>query len=270
MRKTLVASIFCFVVAQGAALGQWDCGTAVPIDLPHEQGWLETMGPDSLGYWQHFTLDRPAVVEITGTPCSAPGSASLGLWSECVEGTPGGLIGQYRTPVFDLGLPAAAEIALNPGVYFLEFKTFCVLDWDTWFWGTLAVRARDTIDIDVLSRINPRSRGVVPVAILGSETLDVSDIDVTTLRFGPGEAMPKHDLTDPWTLNEHSRDLNLDGVPDLVAHFPVAETGIACASDSVWLTAETSVGQLISGTDLVRTVGCRVDRCNRKSTKTVK
>jgi len=207
---------------------------------------------------------------MKGTPCSAPGTARVSLWSGCVAGTPEDLIGRYETPVFDLGGPALGEVALGPGEYILEFKTFCVLDWDTWFWGSLEVRAHDTVDIEVSSRVNPRSRGVVPVAILGSENLDASDIDVTTLRFGPGEAAIKHDLTDPWTFNEHLRDMNLDGFSDLVVHFPVRETGIECAAGSAWLTAETRVGQSIAGMAVVRTVGCPVDRCSLKSTKTVK
>jgi hypothetical protein len=31
--------------------------------------------------------------------------------------------------------------------------------------------------------INPKSRGVIPVAILGSDTFEVADVDVTTLAF---------------------------------------------------------------------------------------
>jgi hypothetical protein len=261
--------LFCLLIAQSAALGQWNCGTAASIDIPHEQSWLETMGPESWGHWSRFSLARPAIVEITGTPCSAPGSARVGLWFACADGTPEGLVGRFETPVFDLGLAASAEIALDPGEYFLEFKTLCVLDWDTWFWGTLQVRSRDTIDVKVLSNINPRSRGVVPVAILGSETLDVSDIDVTTLRFGPGEASPKHDLTNPWTLNEHRRDLDLDGRLDLVAHFPVRDAGFACTGGAIrftaWATARLLDGEAIAGADIVRIVGCPVSRSFRRT-----
>jgi len=84
--------------------------------------------------------------------------------------------------------------------------------------------------------VNPSARGVVPVAILGSDTFDVSDIDVTTLVLGRNGASPDHDLADLFTYNDHLRDFNLDGYMDLVTHYRVSDTGIACGDTSATLS----------------------------------
>jgi hypothetical protein len=104
--------------------------------------------------------------------------------------------------------------------------------------------------------INTRMNFVISVALLGSENFDVADIDVTTLRFGPGEASPAHDLTDLFTYNNHLQDVNLDGFMDLMTHFPMQDTGIACGDESATLTGSLLSGYPIEGTDSVRTVGC--------------
>jgi hypothetical protein len=51
------------------------------------------------------------------------------------------------------------------------------------------------VDIDIrpkpkTNRINPFSRGAIPIAILGSAGFDVAEIDPATLRFGPQAAPP--------------------------------------------------------------------------------
>jgi len=84
--------------------------------------------------------------------------------------------------------------------------------------------------------INPYSRGVIPVAILGSDTFDVADVDVTKLAFGLDAASPAHNLTDSFTYNDHLQDVNLDGYTDLVTHYRTGETGIICGDMSATLT----------------------------------
>src|SRR5262245_11114123 len=74
---------------------------------------------------------------------------------------------------------------------------------------------RVTVDLkpgSVDNPVNPKSRGVVPVAILGSTDFDVSSIDPATVRFGVSgvEAAPVH---------SHLEDVNGDGLSDLVFHF---------------------------------------------------
>jgi hypothetical protein len=101
--------------------------------------------------------------------------------------------------------------------------------------------------------VNPRSRGVIPVAIIGSDTFDVAEIDVTTLAFGPGGAPIAH-------LNGHLQDVNYDGIMDLLLHFRTQDTGIVCGDESAILTGETLDGQPFEGSDSITTVGCRETR----------
>ena len=99
--------------------------------------------------------------------------------------------------------------------------------------------------------VNPKSKGVIPVAILGNSNLDVTIINVDSLRFGildPGPgAEPTH--------NGHYDDVNGDGYMDLVVHFRTQATGIAKGDTEACLTGETYDETPISDCDAIRTVG---------------
>ncbi len=115
------------------------------------------------------------------------------------------------------------------------------------------------VDIDIKpgsdpNSINTKSNGVVPVAILGSDTFDVNDVDVSTLAFGPAAAPPAHDLSDPLTLADHLQDVNMDGFTDLVSHYRQKETGLAFGDTEACLTANLTGGGSISGCDSVNVV----------------
>jgi len=99
--------------------------------------------------------------------------------------------------------------------------------------------------------INSKSKGTVPVAILGSDTFDVTDVDVTTLAFGPNGATPKHDLTDPLVYASHLEDVNLDGLIDLVSHYSQKDTGLASSDTEACITGATTGGTAIEGCDSV-------------------
>lgn len=98
---------------------------------------------------------------------------------------------------------------------------------------------------DDVSPINLKSQGVIPVAIMGSDVFDVNEIDRTTLRFGPGGAMPAHkDLG-------HLADLNGDGIDDLMTHYRTQEAGLSVGDTEACVTGATLGGESFEGCDAV-------------------
>jgi len=116
------------------------------------------------------------------------------------------------------------------------------------------------VDIDIKPGSYPNSinlkktNGVIPVAILGSATFDVTTIDVTTLSFGPGGASPAHDLIDPEVYADHLQDVNGDGLIDLVSHYVSSESSIMSGDISACLSGEYNGGLPFTGCDSVRTL----------------
>ena len=104
--------------------------------------------------------------------------------------------------------------------------------------------------------INPRSKGLIPVAILSTQTAsgEPIDFDATTVNpasvaFGPAGALEAH-------ARGHIEDVDGDGDQDLLLHFRTQSTGIACGDTAAGLTGTTFGGQAIAGSDSIVTPGC--------------
>jgi hypothetical protein len=106
------------------------------------------------------------------------------------------------------------------------------------------------VTIAAPASINPRSRGVIPVAIITTAAFDATTINPATARFGPAAATIAHS-------GGHIDDVDGDGDDDLQLHFSTPATGIACGDTEATLTATTFGGTPITATVPIRTVGCR-------------
>lgn len=109
------------------------------------------------------------------------------------------------------------------------------------------------VDIDIVpgsdsNSINPSRAGSLPVAIFGSGSFDVEEVDVATLAFGPSGASLEH------KRGPHFKDLNGDGFGDLLAHFRVEKTGVAHGDTFACITGEKLDTTPFKGCDTVRTI----------------
>jgi hypothetical protein len=84
----------------------------------------------------------------------------------------------------------------------------------------------------------------VRVALLSSYRFDPLQTNLDTIRFGPAAAT----VRSSWT-----RDVNVDGVADLVVTFATQQTGIECGYTSATLTGETYAAIRVSGSGALRT-----------------
>jgi hypothetical protein len=118
-----------------------------------------------------------------------------------------------------------------------------------------------TVALDVRPRtpenpINPKSNGVIPVAILSTNSFDANTVDPGSVRFGPSQALAQASV--------QLEDVNGDGQLDLLLHFRTQDSGIQCGDTSASLTGQTVNGVPIQGSDTIRTVGCKASAGKKK------
>lgn len=286
----LAFAVLCFLAGAGLTSGEISgstsddsaCDFAFPlVSIPH----------DSVGRFR-FTITEASIVVAEFPPDFFVVRCYWDPWpccGGCSWGWYGGSLAsgcsvawpppfpppppQLTGPFFDMRLQSETDTAqtdcLLPGTYYFESgvdswsrETCCagrsVSNVDTGF-QFYAVPCGIRLEI-IPNKIHPYIRGVIPVAILGGEDFSIVEIDVTTIRFGPGGATCRHDLTDEWTCSEHIEDVNLDGFMDLMTHYRVEDTGINCGDTSATLTGSRLDGTPFVGIDYFETVGCNSNR----------
>lgn len=113
------------------------------------------------------------------------------------------------------------------------------------------------IDIDPWSnanQVNPAATADLIVFLFGGDTLagnpdtlDVSQVRVASVVFGPGNARSRASLI---------TDFDRDGTQDIGFIFAIPDTGIACGDNEATLSGMTYSGVAFSGVDMLQTTGC--------------
>ncbi len=102
---------------------------------------------------------------------------------------------------------------------------------------------------------------IIPVAILSSTRerdgfdFDPRRVDPRSVRIGPGNVGPVDDLTDPVIYARSVRDINEDGIPDLIVYFSGDSAGINGKVGEVCLRAKTLDGERVFGCGELETGG---------------
>ena len=103
------------------------------------------------------------------------------------------------------------------------------------------------VEIDVkpgpgVPSINTAKDGNIPVVLYGSADLDVTQVDINGLEFGPAKASP---------INFSFKDKNRDGFMDLNVKFSTTASGIQTGDTEVCLTGTTNAITFV-GCDTIR------------------
>jgi len=183
-------------------------------------------------------------------------------------GTPNGLFGNKTNPQlfytetnhnsdgYDHAL-----VFLNPnppGGYIIAWE-------DLWEGGDkdfqdmiLAMRACAKIDIKPCScpnAINIKNKGVIPVAVFGTDTFDVTTINPSTVFFGPTGTEAQVHMRPNGKYHYGFEDVNMDGYLDVVFHFQTQDTGFNIRDTAGMVTCKTYSGLSFMGSDSVWILG---------------
>jgi hypothetical protein len=102
-----------------------------------------------------------------------------------------------------------------------------------------------------VATIDPKSHGLLRVALLGSKGFDVAQLNKTTLAFGPGGAAPEHERDRERERGGELKDVNRDGYPDLMLQFAIQEAKIGPEDTQACLTGALRNGMAFKGCDAI-------------------
>ena len=117
------------------------------------------------------------------------------------------------------------------------------------------------IDIKPGSSVNPiqlKSKGKVPVAILGNPAFDVTTVDRRTVVFAEAS---------PLSIGGLPEDVNGDGLLDLLLHFETQDLQLQPGDTQACLSGKTWSGQAFTGCDTVRIIELKAKKSHKQGKK---
>jgi len=186
---------------------------------------------------------------------TGPFGSGMGL--RFIESVPAS--GPPPTAIVDDSLPTAIDVSAWDTAAFYVSSNFGMGSepWEQYYYritgNILSVSGQvQEVDIDIkpgsdTNCVNINGRGVIPVAVLGSESLDVGMIDQSSLSFG-GLAVRVRGNRGPLCGLE---DTNQDGWYDLVCHFEDDAYNWSPGSGEATLEGELWDGTRIEGADTI-------------------
>ncbi|UCH26642.1 MAG: family 16 glycosylhydrolase, partial [Trueperaceae bacterium] len=184
--------------------------------------------------------DKTVILRLTD-----PVDVSLGFVTQAVvailDGNPldPGLVDDFERGAFLW----AADDQVAFGAYEVAAGDPLALPGQGAYENLLRVTVPLVVDMVVEGRLCKGGTGVIPVALLKTDSFDATSVDHTSVRFGT--AFEAHGDRKTGVARRHEEDFEGDGDTDLIFHFRARETGYDCDTVQPILTGETFGGQPI-------------------------
>jgi hypothetical protein len=241
-------------------------------------GWVGLVGfMASNGYytgvWNHFRIDGgDHEVSFWGTEVVRVGDYTPGAW--CTVRAELDFTNGTAALWLNSDEPVLENVPINPKEFDDPYVGHVVLNQ----WGVATDDCTDypwvsfsnvvyfddvevwesstTLEVDISitpggnpNKVNLKSKGLLPVAVFGTESFDATEIDPATVTFA-GAAVAVKGKRDK--LMAHVCDIDGDGLLDMLLQFPVQELDPAQVQDGfAVLTGETYGGVAFEGTDVI-------------------
>ena len=149
------------------------------------------------------------------------------------------------------------ELAIGQSFQYLRYNVIGGSNWanlsEIEVYGYRPLAMGVTMDImpgNDINPVNPKSNGALPVAIYGTDLLDVTQINLDTLML---EGMGLRERGNSGNLGIYG-DINGDSIDDLMLHFDMRDLDIEGLDDKFTLNGRLLDGTHLLGSDTVRIV----------------